>query len=74
MVYDNNKQMIKDTLNKYSDYFIKVKDLSIKEHSVINNNVRKTVFEDGTTVYVNYGSTEYKADEITVEAMSYKVV
>ena len=74
MVYENNKDSIKDILSDYGDYLNKVKALSIKEHTVINENVRKTVFEDGTTVYVNYGSTEYKTDSLTVGAMNYKVV
>lgn len=74
MLYENSKELIKETLSECGDYLNKVKDLSIKEHTIINENVRKTVFEDGTTVYVNYGSSEYKTEDVTVETMSYKVV
>ena len=74
MLYKNNVQDIKYILLNYTSYFDKVKNLTIREHTLINNYVRKTVFEDGTTVYVNYGFEEYNIDGILVNASSYKVV
>ena len=42
-------------------------------HSLINENVRKTVFDNGVTVYVNYGESDYTDGEISVHSMDFKV-
>jgi len=73
MIYQNNFDEIIDTLNKCSEYLESVKKASITEHILINENVRKTVFDNGITVYVNYGNTEYSDGSISVEPMNFKV-
>ena len=55
-----------DTLNM-------VKGANIKEHEIINEFVRKTVFSNGVTVYVNYGSAEYCENGITITPYGYCV-
>lgn len=73
MLYENNFKEIVDSLNKCEDYLNGVKDASIKEHILINRDVRKTVFDNGVTVYVNYGDKEYIDGELSVKSMDFKV-
>ncbi len=68
------KTDIIDTVNGYKAYFESVKDAKIAEHEVINEKVRKTVFDNGVTVYVNYGETEYTDGAVKVPARDYITV
>ena len=43
----------------------------ITEHTMLLKNVYKTVYEDGSTVYVNYGKKAAAADGLQVEAGDY---
>ena len=47
--------------------------LKITGHAALSEQVRKTVYEDGTAVYVNYGDTDYAGDGVTVKAGGYTV-
>ena len=42
-------------------------------HEALTNEVHVTTFEDGTKVYVNYSSAEYKKGSVTVPARDYVV-
>lgn len=74
MLYKNNKEKINEMLEYCGDYLSAVSGLSVTDYTLIDSDLRKTVFEDGTVVYVNYGSSERVADGITVPASDYKVV
>ena len=74
MVYANNVDNIKENLEKSENYLRSVKDLCVSDYIIINNELRKTVFEDGTVVYVNYSSSDCNFDNILIPAMDYKVV
>lgn len=39
---------------KLSDYYEKIEGSHIKSHEILSNGVRKTLFENGIAVYVNY--------------------
>ena len=65
---------IVDTVGAYKDYFEQVKNAEIIDHKVINDNVRLTVFDNGVSVYVNYGDKDYAAAEGAVTAGGYLVV
>lgn len=43
------------SMQKFIGYFNKIKGASIKEHEIISEYVRKVTFDNGVTVYVNYG-------------------
>lgn len=53
--YDGLKDSIVDNYNKISDYFKSIKGENIVKHTIIDNDVRETVFSNGVIVYVNYG-------------------
>lgn len=46
----------------------------IKDHVMINNDVRMTVYEDGTKVYVNYGYEAFNYNGVKIPARDYLVV
>ncbi len=45
-IFNNSKQL--------SDYYKKISGQHISEHTVLDNGLRRTVFENGVCVYVNY--------------------
>lgn len=57
--------------NKFFDYYSKIKDATIIDHILINNDVRKTVFDNGIEVYVNFSSNDFENDSIKIKAKSY---
>lgn len=59
------------TVNSYSEYFNLIKNTAIKEHTILENGLRKTVFENGVTVYVNYSDNALKCEQGTVNRNSY---
>lgn len=63
-----------ETVNEYKAYFESVKNAKITDHEIINKNVKKTVFDNGITVYVNYGETEYSDGTVKVPARDYITV
>lgn len=62
------------TVEEYKDYFESVKNASIIDHEVLTENVRKTTFSNGVSVYVNYGDTEYTTEDGVVSARGYITV
>ena len=73
-VYRDNKDDITQTVSDTSAYLNSVKNVAISSHSLLTYDVHKTVFENGVTIYVNYGAKEAAADGVTVAAMDYVVV
>ncbi len=66
---------IKENINKitvrYEEYFNKIESASINSHQIVNEDLRKTVFDNGVTVYVNYGDIPVQTEIGTVEPCSY---
>lgn len=52
----------------------KVNGSLITEHYISENNITKTVFDNGVKVYVNYGETENVYDGVTVPALGFVTV
>ena len=62
---------IYETVSAYNDYFESIKNAKITSHKILENGLRKTEFDNGTAVYVNYGSTELTSEAGAVAAGSY---
>ena len=62
---------IYETVSAYNDYFESIKNAKITSHKILGNGLRKTEFDNGTAVYVNYGSTELTSEAGAVAAGSY---
>ena len=71
--YSGVKNRIISQVKEYIEFYNLIKDSTIKEHTVLANGLRKTVYENGVTVYVNYTENTLSDGEITVNANSYKV-
>lgn len=56
---------------RYKALYEKIAGIGITSHNVISENVRKTVWENGITVYVNYGDTGVTADGIEIPAQNF---
>lgn len=56
---------------KFFDYYSSVKDAKIINHTLIDTDVRKTEFDNGITVYVNYSNQEYTVDDVSIPANGY---
>ncbi|MEE1006931.1 MAG: DUF5696 domain-containing protein [Acutalibacteraceae bacterium] len=72
--YSMIKQGIVDQVKALKGYYDSIENSSVKEHILISNDVRKTVFENGTVAYVNYSDNDYKGDFGTVAAHGYLIV
>lgn len=64
-----------------ADYYIQYRKalegtfhLTITDYEILSRDVRVTVYEDGTRVYLNYGDTAYESEGIQVEPLNYRVV
>lgn len=75
---DTIEQGIREDVVKYTaeykDLFDSVNGAAIVGHKIINEKVRCTTFDNGVSVYVNYGETEYVEGNVKVAAGYYTVV
>ena len=72
--YSDIKPYIEDAVSQNKDYYNKINGATIKDHIIYENGLRKTVFDNGYSVYVNYGDKREAVAGVSVEALSYKVV
>ncbi len=73
-LYEDNKDYIKDCVDESKAYLASVAGETISNHEYITNDVTKTVFSNGVTVYVNYGDKAYSIEEVgNVKANSFLV-
>ena len=68
--YDDIKENVIKTANESKDFLKAVCGQSIVKYTR-NGNLTQTVFENGVTVYVNFGSTEIVSEGGTVEAYGF---
>ena len=71
-VYSDVKPEIEQYVSEAKDFLNKVAGSAIKHHTYIATDVTQTVFENGTSVVVNYGEKDFEsADYGTVKALSF---
>lgn len=70
-LYSSVREDVNKSAREYAEYFEKIEGAVIAEHSIVSKNVRKTVFDNGITVYVNYGDTSAVTEIGTVAPFSY---
>ena len=71
--YDRWKDQLLPAINRYQSEMSGLNRQSIVKHEYLDERVTATTYADGTTVYVNYGYADYKADGVAVAARDYKV-
>jgi len=71
----NKSELIKSVENLknngFLEYFDTIKNAKIIDHQILENGIRKTVFDNGVTVYVNYTEQSVLVDGNNIEASSY---
>lgn len=70
--YSSIKEKMLSQIKEYMKYFNEVDNTSISEHSILENDIHKTVFENGVTVYVNFSDKPCASPIGEVQAMGYK--
>lgn len=58
----------------FEDCYKQIGGNAITDHIIITEKVRKTTFENGSAVYVNYGDNDYVDDSVTVKANGYLLI
>ena len=71
MSFKSNKDVIKNTLSNLTEYLKSIRNAEVVDFKLINNDVRKTVFDNGVMVYVNFSDTDFAVDDIVVGANSF---
>ena len=72
MTADEIKERLNDAdTKKFADYFNKIKGASIKSHKIMSEYVREVTFDNGVTVYVNYGCEPTVINGTNVAAEDY---
>ncbi len=56
---------------QYNKLFNEIKDEVIVDHVELQDNVVKTTYENGKTVYVNYSKQDVTVEDVTVKARSF---
>lgn len=70
-LYSDVKENIIANVNETKDFYLAIEDAKIKDHIVVSKDVRKVVYENGVTVFVNYGESEYISELGNVAAKSF---
>lgn len=70
---DEMVEMLDDELlGKFIEYYGKIKGAAVKNHEIVSEYVRKAEFDNGVTVYVNYGYETVDIDGIQIAAQSFE--
>ena len=72
--YDSWKDEANGLYNRFKNDFGSLTTQTIEGHEKLAENVFVTEYADGTKVYVNYRTTEYKAGKVTIPAQDWVVV
>lgn len=71
--YDSWKDSAKTLYNRYKADFGPLTTETITDHKQIAENVYMTEFSNGTKVYVNYRTLDYKANGLTIPAQDWVI-
>lgn len=69
--YDGLKNSIVSSVNSTKEYYNAISGAEISEHTIMPSGVRKTVFDNGVTVYVNYTGKTVETPLGVLEAYDY---
>ncbi len=72
--FDSVKSDIVSTAEKYNDYYNAISGQTIKNHTILAENVRLTEFSNGVKVYVNYSDRDFTAADVTVPTMDCVII
>ncbi len=73
-LYSDVKDNIKLDVDRYKTLFDRIANVKINKHYILENDVRATEYENGITVYVNYGETAAETPAGSVKAKDFLTV
>ena len=65
------EKLDESNMKKFVAYFDKIKGASIKNHEIVSEYVRRVTFDNGITVYVNYGYEAADIDGVQIAAADF---
>lgn len=71
--YANLKDEALTVYNQINDALKYVSGAAIVDHQILDNGVRKVVYDNGVTIYINYSEDEMQADGLEIPAMWYRL-
>lgn len=71
--YKDWRDEITRTVKKHKGYMDAIQGAVVQEHEILSSEVRKTVFSNGITVYVNYADTAKSVGAIEIPAKDYVI-
>lgn len=71
VLYSAVSESVLKTASDYAGFFKIIDGAAVKEHSLLSKTLRRTVYDNGVTVYVNYGDKAENTAVGTVEAGSF---
>ncbi len=74
VVYENNKDLIKKTLEDLDNYQNSINGSKIVKHRILQSGVTETKFENGVSVIVNHTQKQVKVYGKDIQGMSYIII
>ena len=71
--YTDSLSIAAEMYGIYNDFYKMVADANLVEHTILDGDVRRIVYDNGVTLYLNYSYTDALAGDVTVPAMSYVI-
>lgn len=57
-VFGNNRELIKQTLEKYEPFYKAISGAGVQDYVILSGNISKTVFDNGVVLYANHNAAE----------------
>lgn len=73
-VFEAQKDTISAYVKEYLDDYSKMQGASITEYEMINSQISKTKYSNGTVVYANHTDSSATVSDIALQGFEYKVV
>lgn len=70
--YDGHKELLKDMVGELNDYLETIGSAKIQSHQILQNELTRTVFDNGVQVIVNHSDDDIIYNDMTVKAMSFQ--
>lgn len=74
MNFDSNLEEAVSAYNEMKKIYSAAKDSRIYSHEYVTDTLTRTVYENGTEVYVNFGEEKVSVGEITVDGRAFTVI
>ena len=71
-LYKDNKALIQDVLENYTDFFESVSDAAIERYEILSKNISKTIFDNGVVLYANHNGEQAESPIGILDAYGFR--